>query len=121
MTVRRSLWVLETGFSPESGSVTLQPEDRLPEADQADMQKRVEASPDDGDALAPTFAQTVAPEEMEEEATKTTSSCKQSGGLGHEEKVRGLRVRRGLSHPWTAQTEGRRWDRDRERPQGATP
>jgi hypothetical protein len=33
MTVRRSLWVPETGFSPENGSVTLQPEDRLPEAD----------------------------------------------------------------------------------------
>jgi hypothetical protein len=59
--------VLETGFSPESGSVTLQPEDRLPEAEQADMQKRGKASRDDGDALALTFAQTVAPEEMEEE------------------------------------------------------
>ena len=31
------------------------------------MYKRGQASPDDGDALAPTFAQTVAPEEMEEE------------------------------------------------------
>src|SRR5207237_5481406 len=26
-----------------------------------------------------------------------------------------------VSHPWTAQTEGRRWDRDREHPRGATP
>jgi hypothetical protein len=67
MPVQRSLWVLETGFSPKSGSVTLQPEDRLPEGDQADMQKRGQASPDDGDALAPPFAQTVAPQEMEEE------------------------------------------------------
>ena len=31
------------------------------------MRKRGQASLDDGDALAPTFAQTVAPEEMEEE------------------------------------------------------
>jgi hypothetical protein len=31
------------------------------------MQKRGQASPDDGDALAPPFAQTVAPQEMEEE------------------------------------------------------
>ena len=33
----------------------------------ADMQKRGQASPDDGDALALTFAQTVAPAEKEEE------------------------------------------------------
>src|SRR5580765_693400 len=33
----------------------------------ADMQKRGQASPDDGDALALTFAQTVAPPEKEEE------------------------------------------------------
>ena len=33
----------------------------------ADMQKRGQASPDDGDALAPTFAQPVAPAEVEEE------------------------------------------------------
>ena len=33
----------------------------------ADMQKRGQASPDDGDALALTFAQTVAPQEKEEE------------------------------------------------------
>src|SRR5713101_2924535 len=32
----------------------------------ADMQKRGQASPDDGDALALTFAQTVAPAEVEE-------------------------------------------------------
>jgi hypothetical protein len=32
----------------------------------ADMQKRGQASPDDGDALAPTFAQPVAPAEVEE-------------------------------------------------------
>ena len=32
----------------------------------ADMQKRGQASPDDGDALALTFAQPVAPEEVEE-------------------------------------------------------
>ena len=32
----------------------------------ADMQKRGQASPDDGDALALTFAQTVAPPEKEE-------------------------------------------------------
>jgi hypothetical protein len=31
------------------------------------MQKRGQASPDDGDALAPTFAQTVAPAEKEQE------------------------------------------------------
>jgi hypothetical protein len=42
----------------------------------ADMQKRGQASPDDGDALALTFAQTVAPPEKEEEsATKTTNSA----------------------------------------------
>jgi hypothetical protein len=34
---------------------------------QADMQKRGQASPDDGDALALTFAQPVAPAEVEEE------------------------------------------------------
>jgi hypothetical protein len=34
----------------------------------ADMQKRGQASPDDGDALALTFAQPVAPAEVEEEA-----------------------------------------------------
>ena len=33
----------------------------------ADMQKRGQASPDDGDALALTFAQPVAPAEVEEE------------------------------------------------------
>ena len=33
----------------------------------ADMQKRGQASPDDGDALALTFAQTVAPPEKDEE------------------------------------------------------
>jgi hypothetical protein len=33
----------------------------------ADMQKRGQASPDDGDALALTFAQTVAPAEVKEE------------------------------------------------------
>jgi hypothetical protein len=33
----------------------------------ADMQKRRQASPDDGDALALTFAQLVAPAEVEEE------------------------------------------------------
>jgi tartrate dehydratase beta subunit/fumarate hydratase class I family protein len=33
----------------------------------ADMQKRGQASPDDGDALALTFAQTVAPANVEEE------------------------------------------------------
>ena len=33
----------------------------------ADMQKRGQASPDDGDALAPTFAQPVAPAEVKEE------------------------------------------------------
>ena len=33
----------------------------------ADMQKRGQASPDDGDALALTFAQVVAPPEKEEE------------------------------------------------------
>jgi hypothetical protein len=33
----------------------------------ADMQKRGQASPDDGDALALTFAQPVAPAEIEEE------------------------------------------------------
>ena len=33
----------------------------------ADMQKRGQASPDDGDALALTFAQAVAPAEKEEE------------------------------------------------------
>jgi hypothetical protein len=33
----------------------------------ADMQKRGQASPDDGDALALTFAQPVAPTEVEEE------------------------------------------------------
>ena len=33
----------------------------------ADMQKRGQASPDDGDALALTFAQAVAPAEQEEE------------------------------------------------------
>jgi hypothetical protein len=33
----------------------------------ADMQKRGQASPDDGDALALTFAQAVAPPEKEEE------------------------------------------------------
>src|ERR1700687_156179 len=33
---------------------------------QADMQKRGQASPDDGDALALTFAQPVAPAEIEE-------------------------------------------------------
>jgi hypothetical protein len=33
----------------------------------ADMQKRGQASPDDGDALASTFAQPVAPAEVEEE------------------------------------------------------
>jgi phage terminase large subunit len=32
----------------------------------ADMQKRGQASPDDGDALALTFAQAVAPTEVEE-------------------------------------------------------
>jgi hypothetical protein len=32
----------------------------------ADMQKRGQASPDDGDALALTFAQPVAPAEVEE-------------------------------------------------------
>ena len=32
----------------------------------ADMQKRGQASPDDGDALALTFAQRVAPAEVEE-------------------------------------------------------
>jgi phage terminase large subunit len=32
----------------------------------ADMQKRGQASPDDGDALALTFAQEVAPAEVEE-------------------------------------------------------
>src|SRR5450755_2595529 len=37
MTVRRSLWVPEAGFSPENGSVTLQPEDRLPAADRGDI------------------------------------------------------------------------------------
>jgi hypothetical protein len=31
------------------------------------MQKRGQSSPDDGDALAPTFAQPVAPAEVEEE------------------------------------------------------
>jgi hypothetical protein len=33
----------------------------------ADMQKRGQASPDDGDALALTFAQRVAPAEVDEE------------------------------------------------------
>ena len=33
----------------------------------ADMQKRGQASPDDGDALALTFAQEVAPAEVEEQ------------------------------------------------------
>jgi hypothetical protein len=33
----------------------------------ADIQKRGQASPDDGDALALTFAQPVAPAEVEEE------------------------------------------------------
>ena len=40
----------------------------------ADMQKRGQASPDDGDALALTFAQAVAPAEVEEE--------RDSGGSG---------------------------------------
>jgi hypothetical protein len=35
--------------------------------DSADMQKRGQASPDDGDALALTFAQPVEPAEVEEE------------------------------------------------------
>ena len=34
---------------------------------EADMQKRGQASPDDGDALALTFAQSVEPAEVEEE------------------------------------------------------
>ena len=35
-------------------------------ASKADMQRRGQASPDDGDALAPTFAQPVEPAEVEE-------------------------------------------------------
>ena len=44
----------------------------------ADMQKRGQASPDDGDALALTFAQAVAPAEKSKSATKT----KRFGGHG---------------------------------------
>ena len=44
----------------------------------ADMQKRGQASPDDGDALALTFAQKVAPAEKEEERDED-DEC---GGLG---------------------------------------
>ena len=52
----------------------------------ADMQKRGQASPDDGDALALTFAQAVAPAEKEESATKTTSSA---GTAGSTARARG--------------------------------
>jgi hypothetical protein len=43
-----------------------QPSNLLVIESQADMQKRGQASPDDGDALALTFAQVVAPAEVEE-------------------------------------------------------
>jgi phage terminase large subunit len=43
-----------------------QPSNLLVIESKADMQKRGQASPDDGDALALTFAQAVAPAEVEE-------------------------------------------------------
>ena len=45
----------------------------------ADMQKRGQASPDDGDALALTFAQPVAPAEVEEEDEEEEFSGRYSG------------------------------------------
>src|SRR5665811_1577757 len=41
----------------------------------ADMQKRGQASPDDGDALALTFAQPVAPAEVEERTRRKNSDA----------------------------------------------
>jgi hypothetical protein len=52
----------------------------------ADMQKRGQANPDDGDALALTFAEPVAPAEVEEKdeeknsATRTTVAAVPAGG-----------------------------------------
>jgi hypothetical protein len=46
----------------------------------ADMQKRGQASPDDGDALALTFAQPVAPAEVEEESDQEEFGVWRYGG-----------------------------------------
>jgi hypothetical protein len=46
----------------------------------ADMQKRGQASPDDGDALALTFAQPVAPAEVEEEDDEEEFAVGRYGG-----------------------------------------
>ena len=46
----------------------------------ADMQKRGQASPDDGDALALTFAQPVAPAEVEEEGEEEEFAVGRYGG-----------------------------------------
>ena len=46
----------------------------------ADMQKRGQSSPDDGDALALTFAQPVAPAEVEEKDDEDEFSIGRYGG-----------------------------------------
>jgi hypothetical protein len=46
----------------------------------ADTQKRGQASPDDGDALALTFAQPVEPAEVEQEDEETEFSIGRYGG-----------------------------------------
>jgi hypothetical protein len=54
------------GVKGAGGRVSLPTQWELLES-KADMQKRGQASPDDGDALALTFAQPVVPAEVEEE------------------------------------------------------
>ena len=49
-------------------------------ASKADMQKRGQASPDDGDALALTFAQPVAPAEVEQKDEEEEFAVGRYGG-----------------------------------------